>query len=210
MQITVYTKPGCDLCESFKAKLRDHLKVPFAEQDLESAVVISDTWREDKSPKFWSAWLALDSPVPFVRIDNFGYKYASALKEIKRRLKAGEVATMPEPERDKTFDKLGPPLTEQEFVIAVWELCDNNIGLMRVTSPVERTYVGDDGVVAQRIVQSEVNLWVHYRDAIAKPMCLCELRAVGMSLREALCDFKAKLDDAKTRGMVWSGVRGSQ
>ncbi len=208
MEIRVYTKPGCTLCAGFKDKLHTHLKVPFAECDLEKALRVSDTWREDKTDQFKAAHVSRDEPVPFIVIDEKGYDYAGAVAEIKRRLAAGEEATMPEPERDKSMDVLGPQLTEGEFIAAVWKFCDDNVGLVRITSPVDRTYCAPVMPAERREVHGELSVLLHYRDPNAKPMCMTEFTVCGEGFREVLRNLNLGIEAAKHRGEIWTGVRG--
>jgi hypothetical protein len=204
VEIVVYTKPRCKLCASFKEKLRDHLKVLFAERDLDRSLRVSDTWREDETDKLAAGHAYLDGAVPFVVIDKVAYKYAAALAEIKRRLTAGEVATMPEPERDKSGDKLGPPLTEEEFVAAAWKLCENHVDLLRIASTVERLYDASHKPVARREVQGRINVWLSYRNPYVKPMALTQIRVVGQDFRDALRNLVEKVEDAKQKGLVYT------
>jgi glutaredoxin len=208
VKIIVYTKPDCKLCASFKEKLRTHLKVPFSERDLEKALRLSDSWREDKTHQFKAAHVLLNEPVPFIVIDETGYDYAGAIAEIKRRLEAGEEATMPDPERDRSMDVLGPPLTEEEFVTAVWGLCGGNVDLLRVTSPVDRTYCEPVLPETRREVHGQVDVLLHYRDANAKPMCMVEFTTWGAGFREALRNLNGQIEGAKNEGQIWVGVRG--
>lgn len=208
MEIIVYTKQDCDLCASFKDKLRNHLKVPFDERDLQQSLQLSDTWREDGTDRLAAAHAYLHGAVPMILIDRYAYDYARAFKEIKKRLAAGEEATMPEAERDKSMDRLGPPLSETAFVEAVRKLCDGHIELMTVTSPVERTYCVNDESAGRCEVQGDIEVWMHYRDPTAKPLCTVELKAEGQDFRGVLRSLSAKIESAKQDGHIWSGKRG--
>lgn len=208
MEVIVYTKPGCKLCAGFKDKLRTNLKVLFAERDLEKALRLSDTWREDKTGQFKAAHTSLDEPVPFIVIDGKGYDYAKAVAEIKCRLAAGEEATMPESERDKSMDVLGPPLTESEFIAAAWKLCEDHVDFVRIVSLVDRTYCAPVIPAERREVHGELSVLLHYRDPAASPLCMVEFTVWGADFREVLRSLNGQIEDAKHEGQIWTGKRG--
>ncbi len=202
MEIVVYTKPGCALCRNFKDKLLNHLKVPFGERDLAHSLQISDTWKRDSTARLAAAHAYLDSAVPLILIDQRAFTYVRALVEIKKRLAAGEKATMPDPERDTALDKLGPPLTEAVFVAAVWRLCQGHVDFLHVLSPVVRVYDAEDKSVASREVRGELEISVCYRNPNVQPMILEELTVSGQSFREVLRKLSETLEDCKARGVI--------
>lgn len=202
MEIIVYTKLGCKLCASFKDKLSNHLKVLFAERDLQRSLQVSDTWRENGTDKLIAAHGYVDGAVPLILIDGCPYKYAAALAEIKRRLGAGEEATVPEPERDKSADMLGPQLTEEEFVAAVWRLCANHNDMLVITSLVERTYDGVGKPPVRYEAQGDIQICIHYRDPTVKPMSVELFEAQGQDFRKTLRNLRDTLEDAKQKGFI--------
>lgn len=86
-EIIILGKTGCGLCESFKQKLDDHLHLPYTFVDWSGQDVTQFDWRNSKAVDFIADCAINDidtTMFPVIGIDGKGYKYAGAMKELKR------------------------------------------------------------------------------------------------------------------------------
>ncbi len=83
MTVTIYTKPGCAICESAKQKLR-LMAVPFEERDLDAEMSPAATWRGNGRIGLRAQWALIGERVPMILIDGEAYDYAGAMRELKK------------------------------------------------------------------------------------------------------------------------------
>lgn len=145
MEIIVYAKKNCGICEGLKDKLRKNLKVAFTECDLDLALQASDTWRDDGSVELSAQHAAINAQIPMILIDGQVYHYAAALKEIKRRLTEGEKATVPVTVPGSGKDPLNriDPISEAAFLPLLQIACEGMVDQVSIESPLVRHYDQD-------------------------------------------------------------------
>lgn len=88
MEIEVFSKENCGVCQRFKDRVTD-LGFSFVSRNIEDYINYRDDWRELKSYEV-SASLTMNNNIPpVIRIDGEYYTFASAMKKLKE-IKADE------------------------------------------------------------------------------------------------------------------------
>lgn len=82
MEVVVYGKPGCKLCNAAKAKL-NLLQISFSFVDLMN---ITKRWRKNGSVEAMSWYMVWDT-LPVIRVDGEYMDYPKAMRLVKERLK---------------------------------------------------------------------------------------------------------------------------
>jgi len=82
--VTVFSKPGCGICESAKAKL-DLMGVPHEDRDVEAALALHNGCRGDGSVDLAAASAMLEGVVPILMIDGDHMTYPAAMRVLKTR-----------------------------------------------------------------------------------------------------------------------------
>lgn len=91
MEIVVFGKKGCQLCEAAKKKLA-LMDLPYDEHDLGWHTTPHDGWRQDFTVELMTAY-TLYNTLPLIRINDQVYDYPSAMRAIKQ-LRAPEPAAL--------------------------------------------------------------------------------------------------------------------
>ena len=202
MQIIVYTKKDCGVCAALKDKLLNILKLPFAECDLELALLQTDTWQEDGTVKVRTGQAAIHGLAPMTFIDGQAYDYAATLKEIKRRLAEGEEATMPEsvPGSEKDPLKQTELMNEATFVAHVHEVCEGTVDQLEISSPLIRRY---DGRTRERI-QEEGKPPVHVTIGLRKtdPLVTANIQESGDTFNDVIVRVRTRYPKLKEKKLM--------
>lgn len=82
VQLTVYSKEGCGICQKAKEKL-DMFGLGYKEKDLERLVEPHDGWEKDESVELLAAYLHLGSVLPVIRINEEYHDYPSAMRRLR-------------------------------------------------------------------------------------------------------------------------------
>lgn len=82
MTVVVYSKRGCGVCESAKAKLA-LMGVHYDERDVEASLTLHGGWRGDGSVDLAAASAMLEGAVPLLRIDGEYLTYPAAMRRLK-------------------------------------------------------------------------------------------------------------------------------
>ena len=82
IDIDVFGKPGCDVCDRFKKRL-DDMGCTYKSLNIDEYTQYSDDWRERKSYEILAALDMNDGIYPIARINGIFYSYAKAIKKIK-------------------------------------------------------------------------------------------------------------------------------
>jgi glutaredoxin len=83
MDIAVYTKPGCGLCEAAKEKL-NRLGLSFQTLPIAPFLEHHEGWRADGSCKVLAAYM-LYNTLPLFQIDGEFMTYPQAMRRLKGR-----------------------------------------------------------------------------------------------------------------------------
>lgn len=79
--VIVYGKEGCKLCAAAKEKLT-LMGVAFTSEELATAILPHDGWREDGTAELMAASVYYDT-MPIIRIGEYCYNYPGAMKQLK-------------------------------------------------------------------------------------------------------------------------------
>lgn len=82
VQLTVYSKEGCGICQKAKEKL-DMFGLGYQEKDLERLVAPHDGWQHDESVELLAAYLHMGSTLPVIRINEEYHDYPSAMRRLR-------------------------------------------------------------------------------------------------------------------------------
>ena len=204
MQIIVYSKPNCDLCASFKDKLVTHLKVPFVERDLETALTQCETWREDGTVEVMVAHTMIAENVPLILIDGHAFNYTEALVEIKKRLAAGETAEAPEraPGDGKDMNTEFKEVTEEEFVVRLREVGNHLVERIHITSTATRRYGGNGAKLWKLEPEGRISAEFSVRDPFQKPMKHVTIAVVADDFKELLVRAELRVREEQKKGRL--------
>lgn len=82
MNIVIYTKAGCGICESVKKKLA-LFDLPYETKDIEFFTAYHEGWRDDGSAETLARYARMDKHLPLIKIDDKWYDYPGAMKFLK-------------------------------------------------------------------------------------------------------------------------------
>ena len=82
MEIIVYSKKGCEICQRAKEKL-GLAGLPFQEKDIEAMLEPHDGWEFDESVELLAAYSYLGNRLPVLRINGEYHDYPSAMRRLK-------------------------------------------------------------------------------------------------------------------------------
>ena len=85
MNIIIYGKPGCGICESAKKKL-EMFGLPYEYREMEQYTVYHEGWREDGSEDVLAAYSYRDHKMPLLKIDDQWFDYPGAMKYLKGKM----------------------------------------------------------------------------------------------------------------------------
>jgi len=89
MEITVYSKPGCKICDSAKAHIQS-MGFSYQEKELSTYLTIHDGWEKDESVGLMAACAYHGNPfhqLPTICIDGDYFNYPTAMKFLKSVVK---------------------------------------------------------------------------------------------------------------------------
>ena len=82
MEIAVYGKPGCGICDAAKNKLR-LLGLPFASRDLAEALEYHEDWRADGTANLMAKYAMNNYGIPLIVIDGEVFTYPEAMCRLR-------------------------------------------------------------------------------------------------------------------------------
>ena len=86
MEVKLYGKKDCKLCESAIKKL-EIMEIPFVKEDIEYWASTHPGWREDETVDIMAKHCLINAMIPMILIDGKPYNYTQAMRELKTRKK---------------------------------------------------------------------------------------------------------------------------
>ena len=83
MDVKLYGKPGCKLCEGAEEKLV-LMKVPYEKYIIDFFSTPHNGWRDDDSVDVQALHCLINNHIPMIVIDGKPYAYAAAMRELKK------------------------------------------------------------------------------------------------------------------------------
>jgi hypothetical protein len=175
-----------------------------AERNLEDARAQCETWRTDGTPDVMAAHTMIDENVPLILIDLVPYNYGDALKEIKKRLDAGETAEEPEsaPGDGKDMRTEFGDMSEATFVERLYVLGGHHVEGLIITSKAKRVYDGKRADMWSLEVTGPISVSFRIRDPYKKPMKHVQLQAQGDNFKEVFADAESRVKAELKKGTL--------
>ena len=90
MEILIYSREGCDVCNRFKKRVKD-LGFDYTSRNIDEWLDYREDFRETKSYEIWAALQAInDGHYPVIKIDEEYHSFASAMKKLKEAKNSGQ------------------------------------------------------------------------------------------------------------------------
>lgn len=82
MDVVVYSKKGCGICQKAKEKL-SMFGLDYDEKELNSLIQPHQGWEKDESVELLAAYLFHGSRLPVIRLGEEYHDYPSAMKRLR-------------------------------------------------------------------------------------------------------------------------------
>lgn len=82
MKITLYSKPGCVVCEKAKEKL-EIMHMPFEIKDMQECLEPQEGWQERNIHRLLAFFTQNNQRVPVIEIDGEYFDYPGAMQKLK-------------------------------------------------------------------------------------------------------------------------------
>lgn len=82
VQVVVYSKQGCKICQSAKEKL-SLLGIEYQEKELGKVIQVHTGWETDESVDLLAAYTYLGNHLPVLKINDEYHDYPSAMRRLR-------------------------------------------------------------------------------------------------------------------------------